>query len=857
MLYILYTLIIFPIEQVIEICFFYGKTWFGSLGVAILGVSVAVSTLVLPIYLMAEKQQRRQREIEKGLKDDVDHIKSVFKGGERSMLLSAYYRKNNYHPIFALRNSLDLLIQIPFFIAAYHFLHNLEVLKGAPFLFIHDLGSPDKLLFGLNILPVVMTVINIVSVMIYAKNLAAKDKIRLYAMAGVFLALLYNSPAGLVLYWTSNNIYNLIKNIIQNNLKNKKYEERKEPAEIKNNALNNSYTFVLAAFATALLIGLVIPSGIISSGVDEFSYSTTGEFVSPLRFVIHTMLQAGGFFLWGVCLYLLFQEKTRVKLTIAVISLLIMSAMDTFVFDGNYGSLTQELILSNYHKPSTAQRNLSLLVIIALSVAAFFLMRIRRKQIIISILFITVISFLFFGINNVVKTNIAFTNVKKQEDDSDSSKTYTPEKTIKLSRNGKNVIILMMDRMQSQHIPFIFDEKPELMKSFQGFVYYPNMVSPGAYTVYAHPALFGGYYYNPMEMQKRPKQRLKDKYDESLQVLPRIMAQNDFDVLVSNVGFFDESEAFAKQIFSDVPNIEAKDIITKYINNYVRGRLPITNSAIKVKDYDPIVKKSLFQFSLFKCSPYAMRKKIYNNGGYMNVDDKNKGLLSNYTRAMLRCYLSLLYYPEMTEITDDGKKNCVIVANELPHCPAFLQYPNYELAVAITNKGTGMFSDNPAYHVAMLSILLISKWFDYLKENGIWDNAKIIILSDHGWHGYNNNIPTNITVSQTGGQLQKFNNVLMIKDFGATKEFSVDSTFMTSADVPTLVTKGIIDNPVNPFTKKSLYTDKDSGVIIPITAWKPLQKHSEYTYDFGDDEWLRVKDNIFKQENWTKYSIEK
>jgi YidC/Oxa1 family membrane protein insertase len=858
MIDILYTLIIFPIEQVIEICFFYGNTWFESLGVAILGVSVAVSTFVLPVYLMAERQQHRQREIEKGLKDGVCLIKSVFKGDERFMLLSAYYRQNNYHPIFALRNSLDLLIQIPFFIAAYHFLHNLEVLKGASFLFIHDLGSPDKLLFGLNILPIAMTVINIVSGMIYAKNLTSKDKIQLYLMAGVFLALLYNSPAGLVLYWTSNNIYNLVKNIIQNSLKNKKREEPEKTVEIKANALNDSRTFILALLAMALLIGLVIPSGVILSGVDEFSHSTAGELVSPLRFVVHTALQTCGFFLWGICLYFLFQGKTRAILTTAVVSLLIMSVMDTFVYWKNYGFLTQELVLSNYYKAWSMQQNTTLAVIIALSTAAFFLMKGKRKQIIISVLFITVISFVIFGVTDIVKIKAAFADVKKYEVVNDSgSTTDTIETAFKFSRNGKNVIVLMIDRAQSQHLPFIFEEKPELMKSLQGFVYYPNTVSPGAYTLYAAPALFGGYYYNPIEMQKRTKQPLKDKYNEGLQVLPRIMSQNDFDVVVTNMPFSDGSEAFAERIFSDDEKIKTANIVDKYIDRYYRGHLHAANNAIKAKDYDPIVKKNLFQFSLFKCSPYAMRTKVYNNGGYMNVDGKDRSLTSNYNMAMLRSYLSLLYYPEMTKITDDDRNSCVIAVNELTHCPAFLQYPDYELADAITNKGTGILSNNPVYHVAMLSFLLISKWLDYLKENGIWDNSKIIIMSDHGWSGYNMDIPGNINVSNIGGRLQRFNNVLMIKDFGATKEFSVDSTFMTSADVPTLVAKNIIDNPKNPFTSEPLYTNKDSGVIITTTFWKPLSRHGEYAYSFKDNEWLRVKKNIFKIENWTKYNIEK
>ena len=32
-------------------------------------------------------------------------------------------------------------------------------------------------------------------------------------MAVIFLVLLYNSPSGLVVYWTCNNIFSLVKNI--------------------------------------------------------------------------------------------------------------------------------------------------------------------------------------------------------------------------------------------------------------------------------------------------------------------------------------------------------------------------------------------------------------------------------------------------------------------------------------------------------------------------------------------------------------------------------------------------------------------------------------------------------------------
>jgi len=857
MIDILYTLIIFPIEQVIEICFFYCKTWFGSLGIAILGVSIAVSTFVLPIYLMAEKLQHRQREIEKKLKGGVDLIKSVFKGDERFMLLSTYYRQNNYHPVFALRNSLDLLIQIPFFIAAYHFLSNLEILNGVPFLFISDLGSPDKLLFDMNILPIAMTVINIVSGMIYAKDLTREDRSLLYMMAAIFLGLLYNSPAGLVLYWTSNNIYNLVKNIIQNNIKNRENEKRNErivTTEIMDNALNDYRTFILSILAVALLIGFVIPLGVISSGVSEFSYSKTGVLLSPLRFTVHTLLQTCGFLLWGICLYFLFSKKTRSFLTIAAVSLLIMSVMDTFVYWGEYGFLTQELVLSNYQESRASQQYISIAVIIALSVGAYFLMRIRQKHIIISVLAIAVISFTVFGITDIVKINTAFTDIQKRaigrgNMGGDNSIDAT-EKAFKLSKNGKNIIFLMMDMMHSQYLPFILKEKPELEKSFQGFTYYPNMVSFGGHTYYAAPALFGGYYYTPLEIQKRTKQPLIDKYNESLQVIPRLMAQSGVDVSVANLPFSDESEAFAEQIFSDVDNIKVTDIVDKYFDNYDQGNL-----FIKIEDYDPIVKKNLFLFSLVKCSPYALRTSVYNNGNYINVDRENRSLANNYTVAMLKNYLSLLSYPQFTEITDDDKTKLIMADNVLTHEPSFLQYPTYQPVTLITNIGNGNLSNDPHYHVTMLAFLLISKWFDYLKENGVWDNTKIIIAADHGYHISRNNISMNIPLPD-GSKLQRFNNMLMIKDFGASKELSVDPTFMTSADIPAIVVKDIIDNPQNPFTSEPFYTDKDSGVIIPTTHWKPITSHAKYTYAIKNNEWLKVKENVFKKENWTTYSVE-
>ena len=65
----------------------------------------------------------------------------------------------------------------------------------------------------LNVLPFLMTLINLISGYIYTKGLSFKDKAQVYIIAFVFLIFLYGRPAGLVFYWTLNNLFSLIKNI--------------------------------------------------------------------------------------------------------------------------------------------------------------------------------------------------------------------------------------------------------------------------------------------------------------------------------------------------------------------------------------------------------------------------------------------------------------------------------------------------------------------------------------------------------------------------------------------------------------------------------------------------------------------
>ena len=189
----LYDIIIAPIETIVQWVFLFATKKFAFLGIAgaIAFVSLAINFLALPLYNVADALQEKERKLSKKLEPGVKRIKSVFKGDEQFMMLQAYYRENHYHPLYTLRASLSILIEIPFFIAAYHFLSHEQALKGISFLFLKDLGAPDRIwsftLFGseifINLLPILMTLINLVSGAVYSKDASVREKIQISGLA--------------------------------------------------------------------------------------------------------------------------------------------------------------------------------------------------------------------------------------------------------------------------------------------------------------------------------------------------------------------------------------------------------------------------------------------------------------------------------------------------------------------------------------------------------------------------------------------------------------------------------------------------------------------------------------------------
>jgi len=199
-----------------------------SWGLAIMAMSLAVNILMLPLSRIADRFQQQVNETEARLAPELLRIKQNFKGEEQAAKILALYKTERVHPLYSLKSLVGVAVVIPVFIGAFDMLAENIHLLNTPFLWISDLSHPDGLFhlpftlpfFGgeFNLLPFLMTGLSFIASMLH-KPLALNDELRrkqvrnMVLLAAAFFVLFYTFPAGMVLYWTTNNLISVIKSL--------------------------------------------------------------------------------------------------------------------------------------------------------------------------------------------------------------------------------------------------------------------------------------------------------------------------------------------------------------------------------------------------------------------------------------------------------------------------------------------------------------------------------------------------------------------------------------------------------------------------------------------------------------------
>ena len=189
-------------------------TWAHNWGLAIILLSIAVKLLLwLPthnsyksMYVMQQKMKILQPKLE-ALKRKYPDDKQ--KQQQEQMAL---YSQAGVNPM---SGCLPLLFQMPVFWALYATLGHSIQLRGASFLWLHDLSLKDPIYVFPLLMGSTMLLQQKVSGQM-ANQAAGQQKVMLWLMPGLLTFMSFQWPSGLLVYWVVTNVLSMIQQKIVN-----------------------------------------------------------------------------------------------------------------------------------------------------------------------------------------------------------------------------------------------------------------------------------------------------------------------------------------------------------------------------------------------------------------------------------------------------------------------------------------------------------------------------------------------------------------------------------------------------------------------------------------------------------------
>ena len=341
-----------------------------------------------------------------------------------------------------------------------------------------------------------------------------------------------------------------------------------------------------------------------------------------------------------------------------------------------------------------------------------------------------------------------------------------------------------------------------------------------------------------------------DKHNEALKLLPLILGEAGFETEIANPPYPNYSQGMDGSVFEEYPFVKPLDF---------ENCLDITHRdwSVALNERTSVIRKRSFAgYSVMRSSPLFMWDRIYDGGSYLSTEQFN-----DINPPLANFYAGFEAIMDQTRFRETG--DCLFIADSnITHAPQELQLPDYSYAIEPDNAqwrqdwldgfDENIHMDDKAsvghYHVNAAAFRILGRWFDLLRAEGVYDNTRIILVSDHGFAlGQFDKM-----LHSDGVDVQRFNPLLMCKDFDA-KGFTVSDAFMTTADVPTIALDGIVQDPVNPFTDEPVNSSaKEEGVLVTTSGNFAVSKSDGNLFDVSDGAWYRVSGNIFDEASWER-----
>ena len=943
-------IIIKPFIQLIEILLSFNYSLTGNYGISLILLSFEITVIMLPFYYLAEKWKRAEEKDQFNMEKDINSIKAVYTGQKRFYLINEVHRIHNYKSVYSLRVTFGLILQIPLFMAAYICLSHYTELNGISFSFFPDLGKQDQLIFGINVLPFIMTIVNIFASFMYAKESKRSDKVQLVIMALLFLVLLYDRPAGLVFYWTMNNVFSIPKNIWLKKVCPPVAVYNEDKIDIReivksrwtstviwisalfilliqsfflDKKIDCAKEMVLAAGAFGAVLFLVffikwiklllikktsfnyiiLPllcwSGFMLVGVDKFINGplSTGYEVAPLwlfmffmqmiinAYSVHFVLKSEDFpckmkkenipvqdrniyiissgflclffflfspvitffnggsvlrnslsdivlrnipllvltFVFSIIIYFVFRKKRQNLIRISVLAVF-MTLLYFYVLPCEGGGLNFNFLMDEkaVKEVPFIFYFLDFFIIASLYLIASFLKDRFRFQ-----LTVLLVSF-FIGIGGEFMWKIISTD-SDSSDIAQNSSILPEESDIvhSFSKTGKNIFLIVPDMFLGGYMKDIEVDNPEIINNLNGFTWYPNTLSISTRTCTSMPSILGGRDYTPDGLNYNENEYNDKKSNDAYYEIIIPLAENGW-----NVSFSDPYISLKG---------EKKDLVTETRSEYYMPYWSKLNNN-DVPDLNQNNSLLLSMFSVFHSAPYSFKKTIYSKGLWLfsSRDESQKNVAIE--NQIMWSYLDLI--PRISN-TDSEKSTFKYIHTELTHHPfavdksgkiVYDRYPDEEAQSNVYGRS--------AYYSAREFLRLLSDFVTWLKSEGIYDNTMIIVVSDHG-NSVTDDDPylnDDLRIKVGNNMFSLLHPLLMVKDFNSKEDFQLDPSFMTNADVSSIIASEI-----------DFVDEEKLKIERPLKGSNPFGKYRHF-YNFKVceyDQW-EVHDSIFEADHWER-----
>ena len=184
-------------------------------GVSIIILTVIINLALLPLRITSMRSALKMQKLQPQMKAIQEKYKKYPmrdpKRQEMNTEIGELYKREGVNPA---GGCLPLIIQMPFLFAFYSMLQNAIELRQAPFLWLHDLSSPDKL-FVMPVLIVVSTYL--VQKMTPNSGMDPKQQQMMTLMMPLMIGWFsFNLPSGLSVYWIIGNVIAIAQQYIMN-----------------------------------------------------------------------------------------------------------------------------------------------------------------------------------------------------------------------------------------------------------------------------------------------------------------------------------------------------------------------------------------------------------------------------------------------------------------------------------------------------------------------------------------------------------------------------------------------------------------------------------------------------------------